>query len=84
MNLQLELPNELAALLSPNPERNVLESVLLRLVRQEKISVARAGEILGLSRVEAVQWYSNQGFPFPDFNAADWADELVSVKTLRR
>ena len=40
MNLHLELPTELAVLLNPDPERHVLESVLLRLIRQERISVA--------------------------------------------
>jgi predicted HTH domain antitoxin len=84
MNVQLDLPHELEALLTPNPERNVLESVLLRLVRLEKISVARAGEILGLTRTEAIKWYSSQGYPFPEFDAADWEDELNTIKSLRR
>jgi predicted HTH domain antitoxin len=84
MNVQLDLPHELEALLTPNPERNVLESVLLRLVRSEKISVARAGEILGLTRTEAINWYSSQGYPFPEFDAADWEDELNTIKSLRR
>ena len=55
MNVQLELPLELEALLSPDPERSVLESVLLRLIRLEHISVARAGEILKLNRTESLE-----------------------------
>ncbi len=84
MNVQLELPIELEALLSPDPERSVLESVLLRLIRLEHISVARAGEILGLTRTETLQWYSSQGYPFPELTVEDWADELRSVNALRR
>ena len=84
MNVQLELPIELEALLNPDPERSVLESVLLRLIRLEHISVARAGEILSLSRTETLKWYSSQGYPFPELTAEDWADELRSVDALRR
>ena len=83
MNVQLELPIELEALLSPDPERSVLESVLLRLIRLEHISVARAGEILKLNRTESLEWYSSQGYPFPELTDADWADELRGVNALR-
>ena len=83
MNVQLELPSDLATFLHPNPERIILESLLLRLVQQDDISVARAGEILGLSRAAGIAWYSSQGYPFPNLGTQDWADELGNIERLR-
>lgn len=64
MNVQLELPADLEAALHPNPERHVLESVLLQMIRRNVISVARAGEILSLNRAEAIIRYTSEGFAY--------------------
>ena len=58
-------------------------AVLLRLVQQDEISVARAGEILGLSRAAGIAWYSSQGYPFPNLDTQDWADELGNAERPR-
>jgi Uncharacterised protein family (UPF0175) len=80
MNLSLELPEELEAALRPNPERHVLESVLLHMVRRGVVSVARAGELLGLSRTEAVAWYTREGYP--EYTPEEWADEVSAARRL--
>jgi predicted HTH domain antitoxin len=84
MNLSLELPEELEAALRPDPERHVLESVLLHLVRRGVVSVARAGELLGFSRTEAVAWYAREGYTYPEYTPEEWADELSAAQRLRR
>jgi len=77
MNLKVELPVEVVDALGPEPEREVIEGVLLLLVSEGKMSVARAGEILGLrGRVSAIRWYTGHGLPYPDLSDEDVADDL--------
>jgi predicted HTH domain antitoxin len=83
MTISLKLPSEIEEALGPNPQQEVLESVLLRLIRRQVISVAKAGEVLGLNRQEAIQWYLAQGYRYPDYSPQDWADELAAIQRLR-
>jgi hypothetical protein len=48
----------------------------LSLISEGKISVARAGEALGLDRMLAVPWYTSHGFYYPDLSQDDLAEEL--------
>ena len=68
----MKLPEEAIKALGPEPERKVLEAVLLFLISGSKMSVARAGEILGLDRISAIRWYTSHGFYYPDFSGQDW------------
>jgi Uncharacterised protein family (UPF0175) len=72
--MNLELPEEVVEALGP--ERAALEAELLFLISEDKISVARAGEILGLDRISAINWYTSHGFYYPDFSEKDLAEEL--------
>ena len=72
MTLQLELPDEVLTLLGNEPQREVLESVLLHLIQEERITVAKAGEILGLDRMEAIEWYTSHGYHYPNYSVDDF------------
>jgi hypothetical protein len=74
--MNLELPEEVVEALGPEPERAALEAVLLFLISEDKTSVARAGEILGLDRTSAIRWYTSHGFYYPDLSEEDLAEEL--------
>ena len=74
--MNLELPEEVVEALGPEPERTALEAVLLFLISEDKMSVARAGEILGLDRISAINWYTSHGFYHPDLSEKDLAEEL--------
>lgn len=74
--MNLELPGEVVEALGPEPERAALEAVLLFLISEDKMSVARAGEILGLDRTAAIRWYTSHGFYYPDLSEEDLAEEL--------
>ena len=76
MSMSLKLPEEVIEALGPEPERATLEAVLLFLISQDKMSVARAGEILNLDRMSAVRWYTSHGFHYPDLSEEDLAEEL--------
>jgi hypothetical protein len=55
----------------------VIEGVLLLLVSEGKMSVARAGEILGLrGQISAIRWYTGHGLPYPDLSKEDVVDDL--------
>jgi hypothetical protein len=76
VSMNLELPEEVVEALGPEPQRAALEAVLLFLISEDKMSVARAGEILGLDRISAINWYTSHGFYYPDLSEKDLADEL--------
>ena len=76
MDVRVELPAEVVEALGPEPERAALEAVLLFLISEDKMSVARAGEILGLDRMSAIRWYTSHGFYYPDLSEEDLAEEL--------
>ncbi len=77
MDARVELPAEVLEALGPKPEREVLEGVLLLLVSEGKISVARTGEILGLKgRLSAIRWYTGHSLLYPDLSEGDFADDL--------
>jgi len=74
--MNLELPEEVVEALGPEPERAALEAVLLFLISEDRMSVARAGEILGLDRAPAIRWYASHGYYYPDLSEEDLAEEL--------
>jgi len=74
--MNLELPEEVVEALGPEPERTASSAVLLFLISEDKMSVARAGEILGLDRISAINWYTSHGFYYPDLSEKGLAEEL--------
>lgn len=74
--MNIELPEEVVEALGPEPERAALEAMLLFLISEDKMSVARAGEILGFDRISAIRWYTSHGFYYPDLSEEDLAEEL--------
>jgi hypothetical protein len=74
--MNLELPEAVVEALGPEPERAALKAVLLFLIPENKMSVARAGEILGLDTISAINWYTSHGFYYPDLSEKDLAEEL--------
>ncbi len=72
MTLQLELPTEVLEALGSEPQREILEGVLLLLVQQERMTVAKAGSVLGLGRQEAIRWYTSHGLEYPNYSLDDF------------
>ena len=61
--------------MEPEPERAALGAVLLFLISEDKISVARSGGTLGLGRMAAVRWYTSRGLYYPDLSEEDLAED---------
>lgn len=81
MTLQLDLPQDVLELLGPEPEREVLEALVLELVREKKMTIARGGEILGLDRWEAPRWFANRGVE--EYTLEDFRYDVVFFDQLR-
>lgn len=61
MEMKLTLPDEVVDKLGDEPEREVLESVLLLLVGEGRLSLERAGDVLGFEKREEVsRWYAER------------------------
>ncbi len=61
MDVRLTLPDEMLEALGPDPERETLEGLLLLLVGEGRLSLERAGEVLGLeNREKAEHWYAER------------------------
>jgi predicted HTH domain antitoxin len=81
MTLSLELPPEVIEALGVDPQREALEALLLRLVQQGKLTLARAGEQLGMNRWQALEWYTSQGFPYPNYTVEDLEHDIQHARS---
>jgi hypothetical protein len=86
MDLSLRLPDEVVEALGPEPEREALEGVLLLLVSESKLSLERAGEILGFrTREAAARWYTGRTPSRSDVDASgdiDGEEEPIFLENL--
>lgn len=80
MTLQIDLPDELATLLGPDPTAAVREAVLLQLVHEGRMSVAYAGQLLGLGRLDAIRWYTGHGYHYPSMTPAELQHDLDTLE----
>ncbi|CAN5627589.1 hypothetical protein BH24DEI1_BH24DEI1_00420 [soil metagenome] len=76
MIVQLEIPEVLHEALGPEPQKEVLEAILLKLINDDRLSIGMAGKILGLDRLGAIQWYTGHGHHYPNIDAEDFAHDL--------
>lgn len=85
MDLHLRLPEEVVEALGPEPEREALEGVLLLLVKEGRVTVERAGKVLGLGdREEAMRWYvARSSLPQdPEVGDSEVASDVVHLEDL--
>ncbi len=72
MDVKLTLPDEVVEALGRDPEREALEGILLLLVGEGRMSLERAGGILGFEdREEATRWYAERALLRPKPEAGD-------------
>ncbi len=80
MSVSLALPRAIVDALGPEPEREALEAILLFLLAEDRVSVAWAGDVLGIDRLAAVRWYTAHGFPYPDPSPDAVAEDLTFAR----
>lgn len=77
----LRIPDGLLRALGPDPDRRATELLCAVLVYRAEISLGYAAEILGLTRHDAMQWYTGLGYTYPNMTVEDLDRE---IETLRR
>lgn len=82
--MELHIPAEVATALGENPDREVLEAILLHLIRSQRVSVAWAGERLGLDRWQSIEWYTSHGYPYPDYTEEDLKEDRRYARSFPR
>jgi len=82
MTITIELDATLAALLQETnrPVQDAArEMIVLELYRRGSISSGRAGEIVGMPRLEFVRHASRLGIPAIDINPDEWEAEKAEL-----
>ncbi len=82
MTFSFDLPPEVTEAFGDELGRKALEGLLLQLVQDERMSVAKAGSLLGLGRIEAIRWYTSFGFHFPNWDENEIEHEFESFEAL--
>ena len=83
--ISIDLEEELVALLrqSNQPvERAARELIVLELYRRGAISSGKAAQLLGMSRVEFIQYASRLGIPYLTMTEDEWKNEHIQSQRL--
>ncbi len=64
MSLQITIPDRIAEHLGDDPEQELLEPYVVKLAKSGKLWTSDVQEILGLLRLETVQWSGERGVPY--------------------
>jgi len=77
LHLDMELPDELfAELRQEEMERKVKEALVMELLREHRLSQAKAAEILGIDRHELFDLMTNHRVPVIDLDTEELGNEL--------
>lgn len=76
MTLELDLPPEVLQALGDDPAREATEALLLHLVHTGRVTLAWAGERLGMDRWQAVEWYTGNGYPYPNLTEDEFEGDI--------
>ena len=84
--LKLDLPPDLLELLKSlgDPQQTIKECVVLELYRRGEISSGKAAELLGMSRLEFIQYSGRLGIPFFRYSPEELEAELRDLEGLSK
>lgn len=83
--LQIQLEDELIALLrqsNQTADQAVREMIIIELYRRGVLSSGKAAQLLGIGRVEFIQYASRLGVPYYDMTADEWQAERAHAEQL--
>ena len=81
----IEIEEALAAILrktNPSVQEAAREMIVLELYRRGTISSGKAGEILGVPRIDFIEHASRLGIPYFNMSEAEWAAEVKAAESL--
>jgi predicted HTH domain antitoxin len=84
--LKLDLPPDLLEVLESlgDPRQAIKECVVLELYRRGEISSGKAAELLGMSRLEFIQYSGRLGIPFFRYSPEELEAELRDLEGLSK
>jgi predicted HTH domain antitoxin len=84
--LKLDLPPDLLEVLESlgDPLQAIKECVVLELYRRGEISSGKAAELLGMSRLEFIQYSGRLGIPFFRYSPEELEAELRDLEGLSK
>ncbi|MCC6036969.1 MAG: UPF0175 family protein [Armatimonadetes bacterium] len=84
--LKLDLPPDLLEVLKSlgDPQQTIKECVVLELYRRGEISSGKAAELLGMSRLEFIQYSGRLGIPFFRYSPEELEAELRDLEGLSK
>jgi predicted HTH domain antitoxin len=84
-SVSIELDEHLVALLrqsNQTVQQAAQELIVLELYRQRMISSGKAAELLGMARLEFIQYSGRLGIPFLDMSDEEWEIERERSRML--
>lgn len=84
MELRLQVPNELGELLGPDPAIGALEAIVAELLFRGSISMGYAGDVLGMTSVDALNWYESLGHQYPEKSHDEINSDLQTMIDFER
>jgi predicted HTH domain antitoxin len=84
--LKLDLQPDLLEVLESlgDPQQTIKECVVLELYRRGEISSGKAAELLGMSRLEFIQYSGRLGIPFFRYSPEELEAELRDLEGLSK
>lgn len=87
LELRLNLPAEVVALLGETPEAAAAaarRAVLLHLLREGRLSQGKVARLLGLSRHDLIDLMAAYDIPSGPATVEEWREELAGIDQLTR
>jgi len=85
VEISLQLDNDVVALLrqlNQPIQRSALELIVLELYRRGAISDGKAAQLLGMSRVEFIQFSARLGLSHFSLSQEEWTEEVAQSQKL--
>lgn len=82
--VKLDLPPDLLKLLQGmgDVQQTIKECIVLELYRRGEISSGKAAELLGMSRIDFIQYSGRWGIPFFRYSPEELEEELRQMREL--
>jgi len=82
--VKLDLPPDLLKLLQGmgDVQQTIKECIVLELYRRGEISSGKAAELLGMSRIDFIQYSGRLGIPFFRYSPEELEEELRQMREL--
>ena len=84
MDLKVNVPDIIAQELGDEPEKALLEPWLVKLAKRGDLWTGDIQKILGLSRLETIQWLGERGVPYLDISKEELERGKQNAANARR